>query len=238
MVTLVAVGTVFISAGPSVAIWLGMLQRRAHLLVIAILSAFTWCVAIMLSSVVWLAIPPLRQNYPWVLFVTVTFQEVVRLLLYLLFAFLSRSSDGVGAFLRPGAKNNLLSGLAVGVGYALMSVLINYFSLLIDKFSDDTAIYVDICPINFFVAAASFAMAFSIMHILLGILVWPAYSHAGGTPYVILTYALHLAISEASLANRQNNGCVWGLGLIWGLVVGLFVITVFIARRRVRQEAE
>lgn len=236
MVTLVTVGTLLLSAGPPVALWLGMLHRRAHLLVIAILAAFTWCLAIMLASVIWLAIPPLKQVYGWVLFVAVTTQELFRLLLFIAFRTVGRSYSGVQAFIRPGRQNDLLTGISVGVGFSLMSALIHFFSVLADSFADDTAIYTDFCPYNFFVTAASSAMVFSILQILLGVLAWPSYSDPSGIPFVILAYFAHLLMSEITLTNLAIGGCKLGLSLSWGFIAVFLLITVYIARRRINAQ--
>lgn len=240
MVTFVAVGTFFIAASPSVALWLAMLQRRAHLLVVSILAAFTWILALILSGAIWFAIPPLKQRYPWVLFTTVLFQELARFVLFLSFRFVARlgDGDGVEAFLRRGTKNEVLSGLAVGVGFALMSVLVNFYSVLADEFSDDTAIYTDTCPINFFVAAASYSLAFSLLHIALGAFVWPAYADSSGWAKVITAFVIHLSIAEATLANRNSDGCVWGIGLVFGLVLLAIVFIFLSSRKRLKSEMD
>lgn len=238
MATRVGVGVFFIAAGPSLALWLVMLQRRAHLLVIAILAAFAWCVAMMIVGTAWLAIPPLKQTFGWVLFLVVSVQELLRFILFSVFRFMSRHGDGVEAFVRPGAKNQVLTGLSVGVGYALMSVLIQFYSLVADEFADDTAIYTEACPLNFFVAAGSLSLAYSILHIFLAILVWPAYSDDNRWRIILLTFVLHLGISELSLSNRVENGCVWNMGVTWALVSLVTVGVILISRRRMRKESE
>lgn len=190
----------------------------------------------MLSGTIWLAISPLKQKFPWVLFVAVSMQEVMRYALSVVFRFMSRRGQGVEAFLRLGAKNDLLTGMSVGVGYALMSVLIQFYSVVADNFSDDTAIYADTCPINFFVVAGSFSLAFSLLHIFLAIFVWPAYSHDGRWEEVGLTYFIHLGLAELSLVNRINNGCVWNLGLTWALIVIIALSIILVSRRRVLKD--
>lgn len=238
MATRVGVGVLLIAAGPSLAIWLVMLQRRAHLLVVAILAAFTWCLSMMFAGTVWLAIPPLKQTFGWVLFVAVTMQEGLRFALFSIFQFLSRKGDGVEAFIRPGAKNEILTGLSVGVGYALMSVLIQFYSLVVDEFADDTAIYTSACPLNFFVVAGSLSLAYSFLHIFLGVFVWPSYSDETKWIAILASYILHLGLSELSLANRAGNDCVWNLGVTWGLVIVAGLAIVLRSRRRIRKESE
>jgi hypothetical protein len=88
---------------------------------------------------------------------------------------------------------------------------------------------------NFFVAASLYALAFSVLHIMLGVLVWPAYAKRN-MAYLAITFALHLAISEASLANRRNGGCQWGIGMVYGMVMLASVGTLYDANRRITKE--
>lgn len=236
MATLAAIGVLFISAGPLFAMWLVLLQRRGHLLVISILSAFAWCLGMMIASGIWFAIPPLKQIFPWVLFVSVSMQELTRFGLHFGFKSISRIGNNVNAFLRPGVKDEFRTSVSVGVGFGFMSVAVNFYSLVADGFSNDTAVYVEQCPINFFVAGAGFALAFYLLHVLLAIIVWPAYLNEMGWVLVGVSYLLHLGVSEATLLNRMENGCGRGLALVWCLVALIFVFTVLLTRRRLRTD--
>lgn len=233
---MVAVGVLFIASGPSLAIWLIILQRRAHLLVIAILSAFTWCLAMMATGIVWLAIPPLREVYAWIIFVAVAMQEVMRLLLFRIFRFLERRGENAEIFLRRGAKNEVLTGIAVGLGYALMSVLIQFYSILADEFLDDTAIYIEGCPLNFFVASAGFSLGFSIIQISLAVWLWSLYFQQKSWIKIIVGFAIHLGVSETALLNLIQNGCTWNLGVTWALVVLITTIVVWESRERIGKD--
>lgn len=235
MPTMVTVGSFFISCSPSLALTLLVLYPNSHLLVLSILGAFMWCLAMMLAGTIWLMIPPLRDNNPWSLFVAVTMQELMRLVLFLIFRMMSRRGDGVEAFLRPGAKNQMLSGMSIGVGYALLASLVNYYAVVIDNFASNTAIYTDNCTINFIVAGASNALAFNLLHICLGVFLWPAYSEDPSYVKVLCGYAIHLGVSMATLGGRV--GCHWSLGLVFGLVGIVFAFTLAQCRRRVRKEA-
>lgn len=234
MVTLVTVGTLLISTGPALAFLFFLLLRRAHLFVISIFSAFIWCVSVIIASVIWVAIPPLKQTYGWNIFVVVTSQEAFRYGLFVLVRIVSKTANGVQIFVRPGAVNECLTGVAVGAGFALMSPLIHFFSVLANDYSDDTAIYTDECPFNFFVAASAFALAFSLLHIMLGVIVWPAYSAPDGRFYILICYLVHLTLGEITLGNTNINGCVWSLPVIYILSSILFILTIYVANKRIK----
>lgn len=180
----------------------------------------------MLASVVWYIIPPFKLVFGWSLFVSVTLQELFRALLYIGSSILlsTGSGDGAEAFIRPGYKNEILTGFSVGIGYAIMSVLVIFFPLLIDDFWNDTSVYIQVCPINFFAASAAFAMAYSVLHMLLGILAWPAYA-SNAWDKIIIVYIVHLLLSEASLFNRRMGGCQGALPLI---LVSVFCFGIFV----------
>lgn len=236
MVTFVAVGTFFVAAGPALAVTFVFLLPNPHLVVLSTIAAFVWSIALSISGTVYWMIPPLRETYAWLLFVVVTAQELMRLALFELFRYMFKSGDGVQAFLRPGVKNDTLTGLSVGTGFAILSVMVNFYSAVIDEFRDDTAIYTDKCPINFFLVSSLNALAFSILHMVLGVFVWPAYARRSWS-YILAAYALHLGVSEVTLLNRREQGCEWGLGVVFALVGLALAGTGFLARTRVRKEA-
>lgn len=231
---MVAFGVLFLSTGPFFALWLVILQRRAHLLVIAILSAFAWCIALMLAAAFWLAVPPLKKTYPWVLFLSVTMQELARFALSYGFRTLGRLGDNVKAFLRPGVKNQFRTSAAVGAGFGFMSIAVNFYSIVASELSDDTGIYVEHCPVNFVVAGSLFALAFYILHLLLAILVWPAYYVEMGWLTMFVIYGLHLGASEVTLLNRRQNGCIRGLIAVWSIDAILFCLTIGLTKHRLR----
>lgn len=236
MVTLVAVGTFLMAAGPLIGLIFVILGPNPHLVVLSIVSAFAWAIAMSLSGTVYWMIPPLRQTYPWLLFVTVLMQELSRLGLFELFRYMFKSGDGVEAFIRPGARNDALTGISVGTGYGLLSVFVNFYSAVIDDFKDDTAIYTDLCPINFFVAASFYAQAFAILHVALSVLAWPAYTNRDWS-YITLAFLIHLGVAEATLFNRVNNGCRWAIGLVFALVLLVSLGTATLTAMRIRKEA-
>ena len=55
-----AAGCLLLAYSPSAAVILGYTTRRSALLVLTIGAAFVWLLAVLLASLVWLAIPPLK----------------------------------------------------------------------------------------------------------------------------------------------------------------------------------
>jgi len=222
---LVSVGCLFLSLSATL-VWGGyVLLPRPHLFITATISSSFYIFAQMLAAALWFAIPPLKQTYPWVLFLTVTIQELFRYLLFFTFNFMARYGEGVKAFLRTGTLNQLQTAFAVGVGYALLAVLISYVSVVGDNYWFDQSIYIPACPeMNFFVAGAALSLAYSIMHMALGLLAWPYYKTRNYL-FVFGVYLLHLGLTMASLGNRNNGGCVYTMGIVWGLVVLLCILT-------------
>ena len=178
----------------------------------------------MASGVVRLIIPPWKEVFAWLLFVSVVFQEVARALLFYLFLVLVQTNEAAEIFIRQGYSNELLTGFTVGNGFAAMSVLAIFVPVITDGFWNDTSIYTDKCSMNYFTASAAFSMGYSLLHMLLAVYVWPAYSKSSWIR-IIITFAVHLMFAELSLLNLQKEGCFKALPLILSLifVFGLFV---------------
>jgi hypothetical protein len=236
MVTMVAIGSGLIAIGPSLATLLLIVLPNPHLVVITIISAFTWSIAMSISGIIYLAIRPIRTAYPALLVVTVVIEELARFGLFEGFRSMFKSGDGVQAFIRPGPKNELLTGISVGVGYGVMSIFVNFYYAVLDDFWDDTAIYTDKCGINFFVAASAYACVFSVLHVMLGVLAWPAYTNRDWA-YIVAALAIHLGYAMGTLANRRDGGCTWGIGMMVGLVSGMSIATLVVAYRRIKKES-
>mmetsp|Transcript_14238 Transcript_14238/g.30672 ORF Transcript_14238/g.30672 Transcript_14238/m.30672 type:complete len:273 (-) Transcript_14238:1022-1840(-) len=233
---LVSVGNLFLSLSATL-VWGGyVVIPRPHLFITATISACFYIFAQMLASALWFAIPPLKQEYPWVLFLTVTIQELMRWLMFTVFNWMSRYGEGVKAFLRDGTINRLQTGFAVGVGYALLSVLISYTAVVADNYWFDQSIYMPACPeINVFVAGAALALAFSIMHMALALLVWPMYAlrrYIG----VAVVYVLHLGTTMAALGNRNQGGCTYTMGIVWALVGCTSIVAAVATQRTISKD--
>jgi len=225
---MISVGSILMAIGPMSVLFLFFVLPRPHLVVVSTIASFWWVCAMILASVIWWAIPPARQIYGWVLFETVACQELFRWLFYVLTRRLMVYGDDLKCFVRNGKRAGVVEGISVGASWGLMSVLVNYVGFLKDSYMDDSSIYIPECPLNFWVAGAAFAMAFSLLHVALSVAAWQLYSmrwslYKGFT--VLSIFLVHLGFSLLGLGNLNVGGCVWTLGVTWG---GLAVFSIFV----------
>lgn len=235
---LVTVGTFFLSSAPSLSVILCILVPNSHLLVVSIIGGFMWCCAMIVAGSIWRAVIPLQEVTIWTIVLIVTTQELMRLLLYRIFTLLKRRGDGAQVLLRAGAQNELLIGLAVGTGYAFLSSMINFFSTVVDSFATNSAVYIERCSMNFLVVSAGLACAFNLLHICLGILIWPAYNDKTGLFYAIFAYFLHLGVAACTLLSNLHNGCSIALSLTFVLVFLVAGFTFYNSKRILRKELD
>ena len=69
--------SVFAFAPAAVMCYLIVLQR-SQLTIVAVANGFGWLVSLLLCSLVWMMIPPLKEVYAYVLVMSVLVQELVR----------------------------------------------------------------------------------------------------------------------------------------------------------------
>ena len=69
-----AIGAALLAFGPPAVFFFGFIAPRSQLLIMSILAAFVWVVAITIAGVVWVAIPPLQEATALHLPVAVLFQ--------------------------------------------------------------------------------------------------------------------------------------------------------------------
>mmetsp|Transcript_25288 Transcript_25288/g.99863 ORF Transcript_25288/g.99863 Transcript_25288/m.99863 type:complete len:124 (+) Transcript_25288:568-939(+) len=122
-----------------------------------------------------------------------------------------------------------------------MSALVNYVAYLHDFYTQDASIYTNLCPINFWVASASFACAFSILHIVLSTLAWQAYvveNRWMKVSNLFLIYLVHLGFAELGLGNLSANGCIWTMAVTWSVLGALCLLTTYFTLKSLKKIAQ
>jgi len=77
-------GCTFLAFGPPLAMFAITISKDPIRIIIMIASAFFWLVSLLLSSILWFVVVPLRSTLVFGLVFSVLFQELFRLLFYML----------------------------------------------------------------------------------------------------------------------------------------------------------
>jgi len=147
----------------------------------------------------------------------------------------------IQCFVRFGRKSVVVQGVAIGAAWGVMSALVNYVAYLHDFYTQDASIYTNLCPINFWVASASFACAFSILHIVLSTLAWQAYvveNRWMKVSNLFLIYLVHLGFAELGLGNLSANGCIWTMAVTWSVLGALCLLTTYFTLKSLKKIAQ
>ena len=104
--------------------------QRPQLTIVAVSNGFVWLLSLLLCSLIWMIIPPLKDVYSYVVVVSVMVQEAVRygaILAY--FKVVESIKARVSRTERMLPLTSLSASLSAGVGVAIMYSLVMYGQL-------------------------------------------------------------------------------------------------------------
>ena len=219
MTWLGVVANALVAYGPIVSIAVLLVSQRSHLSIISVVGAFNWMLSNILSAVLWIAVPPLKTQWYWVIPTGVIMQECMRYLFYYLY---SRSEQAiVQAMDNPRSEvplNDLSSSFSAGVGYGLMQSIIVFGSVLENGFGDGTYYTAQCSSMSLFTLTAFTTCFVSIMQIAWMVLAFNGYRNKS-VLRVTLLFFLHLGSSMTSLLNKQTEMCGVGIGIQCALML-------------------
>eukprot|EP00123_Amoebidium_parasiticum_P021155 comp6251_c0_seq2/m.2072 comp6251_c0_seq2/g.2072 ORF comp6251_c0_seq2/g.2072 comp6251_c0_seq2/m.2072 type:complete len:193 (-) comp6251_c0_seq2:28-606(-) len=191
--------------------------------------------ALFVASVWWIIIPPLKEVYPWVLCSTVLFQELFR---WLFFMVLVKSEQGLKAILNtqhtPMATRQQVA-LVGGLGFGVVSILMQYNSVLTEALGPGT-LRSPGCPNqSFFLISALTANVFTLLNIVWMVIGLNAYDTRNWALAAVVL-ASHLFSSLLTLINRQDISCAAPLTPLFLQMAVLAVLSYVVARRRLLEQ--
>ena len=77
-------GCLFLAFGPPLSMFILTVAKDPIRVIVLMTSAFFWLISLLLSSLLWLAVVPLRKNLEFTLFFSIVIQEIFRFLFYIL----------------------------------------------------------------------------------------------------------------------------------------------------------
>ncbi|CAH1787872.1 unnamed protein product, partial [Owenia fusiformis] len=166
-------GCTFIAFGPPVALLLFTVARDPLRIIVLTASAFFWLIALLLSSILWFAVVPLRQQLAFGVVFSVLFQELLRLAFYALLrkadAGLQKVTQGQDEQQLRVVKNKHLMAYVAGLGFGLMGGAFSLVNILADMTGPGT-IGLHGESQDFFLVSAFLTLCFVFLHTFWGII--------------------------------------------------------------------
>eukprot|EP00127_Corallochytrium_limacisporum_P001247 Clim_evm17s47 gene=Clim_evmTU17s47 len=198
-------GCLFIAYGPITALFFGAAGKDAELILLTIAAGFFWLLGAFVASVIWIAIPPAKDEIYWTLTIGVLMQEISRLILYFT---LKKAKQGLIAF--ENEKNQFFAfqryTLVSGIGFAATSAAMQY-SLVVEQSAGPGVLESPGCPsIDFFTISAISTMFLSLLNVCWMLNFFIGLDN-GQYWKPILVVLSHFFVSYLSTINNDGEEC-------------------------------
>lgn len=190
-------GNAFLAFGPPLAMVVLTIAIEPIRIIILIASSFFWLSSLLVSSIVWFAIVPLRPYLSIGLVYSVIFQEIFRYFLYTVLRKVENSLEKVTT--AHVADSRHVFAYVCGLGFGLMSGAFALFNVLADSVGPGT---MGLHHGNefFFLISSSTTLSFILLHTFWGVIFFSALDNKnwGQIAWVICS---HLFVSAMTLLN-------------------------------------
>ncbi len=160
-------GSGLVAFTPATFLFLFVVTRRPELVIIALIGAFAYLVALLLSSAVWSVIGPLQRLAAVTVVVGVLSQALLRVVLYRLYHRTEILIKGANHPILHMPLNDVTSALAAGTGYGLMHCIMLFGSVLASGSSDPGVLYMPSCRgTPLLLVLAFLALAFTLLDLV------------------------------------------------------------------------
>lgn len=198
-------GYTLISFGPAVILFCKVVAKDPVLIIILISAAFFWLVSLLISSIIWFATVPLRDQLAFGITVAVLFQELFR---YLFYQLLRTAEGGLQKVSQVGVTGSVapISRLSLsfvsGLGFGIISGVFSLLNLLSESFGPGS-IGIDDKNQNFFLTSSIATLAFILLHTFWGVILYQSLDKKEYQK-VLAVVLCHLGVSYLSLLNQNG----------------------------------
>ncbi|KAK7491459.1 hypothetical protein BaRGS_00017288 [Batillaria attramentaria] len=202
-------GCTFISYGLPFAMFLFTIARDPLRVIVLIASGFFWLLSLLLSSLLWFAVVPLRDQLAFGLVFSVIFQEGFRFLFYKL---LRKADDGLQKVSQANEdehvmprdiSNKHIMAYVSGLGFGILSGAFSIVNVLADMAGPGTiGIYGD--SQYFFITTAFLTLCFVMLHTFWGVIF---FNGLDTKRYWMIAYVgvTHMLVSCLTLLNQRTD---------------------------------
>jgi len=202
MTALTFFGCAFTAYGTPLALFAFTVAKDPVKIIILILSAFFWLLSLLFSSILWIAVVPLKEQLAFGLVFSVLFQELFRFLIYLMLkradTYLKKLTENEETQI---FANKHMLAYVVGLGFGLMSGAFSLVNVLADSLGPGT-VGMKGEPQNFFLVSAAMTLCMILLHTAWGVIFFSSLDTGsyGLTLYVV---ASHMLVSCLTLVNQS-----------------------------------
>lgn len=189
-----------VAFGPSLSIFIITVMRHPLRIILMVIGAFFWLLALLFSALLWLAVVPLKDQLAFSLVFSVIFQEAFR---FALFKLLNKAESGLDEALTDEEKRSIshhklsyVSGFGFGLMHGLFSI-VNVLSSSIGPGNVRDSV-------NFFLISSFLTNCFILLHTFWNIIAFHALKH-NYYYQAFIVFALHMLSSCLTLLNTQVN---------------------------------
>jgi len=198
-------GCALISFGAPFAMFVVSIAKDPIRIIILISAAFFWLLALLLSSILWFVVVPLRSYLIFGLVFSVFFQETFR---YIFYRILRNAESGLQMVSEVGVQgpistiNRVSLAYVAGLGFGIISGAFSIVNVLADAVGPGT-VGIRGDSSNFFLASALTTLAFILLHTAWGVIFFQALDAKNFylVGYVVVS---HLTVSCISLVNQTQ----------------------------------
>lgn len=195
-------GCSFLAFGPPLAMFALTIAHDPIRIIILIAASFFWLVSLLLSSMVWFMVYPLREKLVFGLICSVFIQEGFRYMMYKLLRKTERGLQEVTEITRISDYKHILSYVS-GLGFGIISGAFSLVNILADSVGPAT-VGLKAGSNIFIVISAAQSLCMILLHTFWSVIFFSAfdlknYYHIG---YVVLS---HLFVSCMTLVNGYGH---------------------------------
>lgn len=196
-------GCTFLAFGPPFAMFVFTVAHDAVRIIILIAAAFIWLLSLLLSSLVWFAVVPLREDLVFGLVFSVVFQELFR---YVIYKILRKAENGLKKITDDSAtliENKHILAYVSGLGFGIMSGAFSLVNVIADAVGPGT-MGLKSGTEMFFLTSSAISLCFILLHTFWSVIFFNACDKRNlvHLSFVILS---HLVASCLTLLNRYQT---------------------------------
>lgn len=195
-------GCTFLAFGPPFTMFVFTIAHDPVRIIILIAAAFFWLMSLLLSSLLWFLVVPLRKDLVFGLIFSVLFQEIFRFMIYKM---LRKAENGLKKITDDSAtliENKHILAYVSGLGFGIMSGAFSLINVIADAVGPGT---MGLKSGNemFFLTSSAITLCFILLHTFWGVIYFNAWDNMNKLQigYVV---ASHLIASCLTLLNRYQ----------------------------------